>query len=275
MDGDRSTEHTVTVLGDVTLDGQRLTPAQGALVSALVLHHPTPTTTEALIDLVWDDTAPGTARQSVQNQIFRLRQRFGTEVVATTPSGYRLRAVSDASAFEAALPGSDETTQNASPPDRLEAALALWRGLPYRRLNHPAADGERARLLDLHGSASERLAAERIAEGRFDRAIVELTALCRSHPFREHLWGLLMVALTEVGRRVEALATFNRLTRLLDAELDIRPSARLRRLRSAIDRDEPLGLIEFVDHVGPNRGRGPSWTTRPLAVNRRVAVPTG
>src|SRR5690606_8797953 len=84
----------VAVLGPTTVEGTTVTDRQRALLAALGLHGDgadTPT----LVDAVWGGTAPRSARQSLQNQVSRLRNRWGAGLIVTEGTTYRLRADTD------------------------------------------------------------------------------------------------------------------------------------------------------------------------------------
>src|SRR3546814_8208547 len=93
-------EPLVTVLGPTTVAGEPVTARQRAILAALVLHRRRALTTELLIDAVWSDDVPRAARQSLQNQITRLRRRFGADLVVTDGTGYRLGWATDVGRFD-------------------------------------------------------------------------------------------------------------------------------------------------------------------------------
>ena len=64
------------------------------------------------------------------------------------------------------------------------------------------------------------------------------------HPFRERLWGQLMLALYRAGRQAEALEAYQRARRVLVDELGIEPGPELRELERAI-------LAQDVRVAGP------------------------
>ena len=68
--------------------------------------------------------------------------------------------------------------------------------------------------------------------GRIRRVLAE-------HPFRERLWGQLMLALYRSGRQAEALEAFGQARRLLAEELGVEPGPGLQRLQAAILAHDP------------------------------------
>ena len=88
----------------------------------------------------------------------------------------------------------------------LDDALALWRGPALADLaDQPSLLAEAARLDDLRLEAQEDRIEGLLASGAQARAIGELETPSARHPWRESLWGLLMLALYREGRQAEAL----------------------------------------------------------------------
>src|SRR3546814_5020932 len=88
------------LLWPTTVACEPVTARQRAILAALVLHRRRALTTELLIDAVWSDDVPRAARQSLQNQITRLRRRFGADLVVTDGTGYRLGWATDVGRFD-------------------------------------------------------------------------------------------------------------------------------------------------------------------------------
>ena len=93
-------------------------------------------------------------------------------------------------------------------------------------------------------------------EEQFDGALAlgehrELTPALRSaladDPFRERLWGQLMLALYRSGRQADALETFQEARRVLADELGLEPGPELRRLQEAILAHDPAIATVPVD----------------------------
>src|SRR5262245_65610155 len=81
------------VLGplEVRRDGEVIpipAPKQRALLGVLLLHANEPVAQDELIDLLWGDDAPPTAKASLQNQVHAIRRALGAEVVERRPAGY-------------------------------------------------------------------------------------------------------------------------------------------------------------------------------------------
>ena len=195
----------IGVLGSTTIDGVSPTRTQGAIVAALAYRAGRPMPTGELIDAIWCERVPSSARQSLQNQITRLRRRFGEEVIATDPAGYVLTWETDATAFEQTVAAWSNRGPGASSVGPLGSALALWRGLPFDDLcDHEAVEPERTRLRELRTAAAEQLGRSLILAGDLGRCATELAAFAEGDPYREQLWGLLMLALHLDGRRTDA-----------------------------------------------------------------------
>ena len=148
----------------------------------------------------------------------------------------------------------------------LNAALSLWRGVPYAELEDaPAAQAERARLEELRVIALEDRAVAALGLGRHAMVAGELEVLTATYPLRERLWGLRAVALTRAGRQADALEVLRQVRDLLAEELGLEPGAELRALQAAVLQQDPdLLWNEPVSTVVPPRaGRAARPATRP------------
>jgi DNA-binding SARP family transcriptional activator len=229
------------ILGPLAvLEGERpIRIADGklrALLAALLLHAREVRSVDELIDDLWADKAPATARSSLHNLVSILRRTLGG-VLETGSGGYTLAVDDDqidARRFEQLIAASREQ----APIDKvwmLEQALTLWRGSPLVDVRYESfAQTEIRRLEELHLVALESSFGAKIDLGLSDLVVPELLSLVDRFPFRERLRMHLMVALHRCGRSVEALATYAAWHSVLNDSWGIDPGVEIEQLRSAI-----------------------------------------
>ena len=231
----------VTDEGKIPLGG----PKQRAVLAHLILRANHPVHADRLIDGLWGDEPPDTARNTLQTYVYRLRKLLGEPRVGGSNGAYVLNASEDeidAARFEAivreakSLASADPVAAAA----RFSDALILWRGAPLADLaDEPSLRGEAARLEELHISAMEHRIAAEIAAGDHSTVVSELEALTSRYPLRERMWANLMLALYHSGRQAEALSTYERARGVLSTELGTDPSEQLQRLHEQILRRDP------------------------------------
>jgi DNA-binding SARP family transcriptional activator len=234
---------------EVWREGQRVRiegAKERALLAFLLLHAGEPVSVDRLIDELWGDSPPGTARKSVQVRVAGLRRALRGDVLLTRGDAYLVRLLPnqlDLHRFEQLLSdGSDALAAGdaSAAVTTLDAALALWRGaaladFAYEFYAQPAI----ARLEELRVHALELRIEAQLALGLHARVIGELEDLAAAHPFRERLRGQLMLALYREGRQAEALDVYRRTREELVAELGIEPGPMLRELQQAVLRQDP------------------------------------
>jgi DNA-binding SARP family transcriptional activator/tetratricopeptide (TPR) repeat protein len=247
------------ILGPVEVwDGTRRLDLGGskprALFAVLLLHANQVVSTDQLVDQLWGEAPPPTARSLVQVYVSRLRQalhhsrdRSGlASALVTRPSGYLLRvepAELDLHRFESLTADARRATADGDlegAAERWRAALALWRGPALsgaasevlRRTAVPRL--EEARLVALE----ERLEVD-LGLGRHIELVGELQALVATHPDRERLRRQLMLALYRSGRQGEALTVYRNTRQVLVEELGLEPSPVLQELERAMLRGDP------------------------------------
>jgi serine/threonine protein kinase/DNA-binding winged helix-turn-helix (wHTH) protein len=230
-------------------------PKQRAVLAHLILQANRIVPADLLIDDLWGEGPPETARNTLQTYVYRLRRLLGDGRISSEAGGYVggyvLRADAaeiDAAQFEAMVKAAkaDLPFDPSKAAAALSEALTLWRGAPLADLsNEPSLRGDIARLEELHLSATEHRIAAEIEMGGHSTVVSELDALTARYPLRERLWANLMLALYRLGRQAEALAAYQRARQVLADELGTEPSRELQRLNEQILRRDPsLGLSE-------------------------------
>jgi WD40 repeat protein/DNA-binding SARP family transcriptional activator/class 3 adenylate cyclase len=227
--------------GPIPLGG----PKQRAVLAHLLIRANELVPAETLIDQIWGDAPPEKSRNIIQTYVSHLRKALGHDRIQSHAPGYRLRldpSESDANRFDALL----RDAKKALPIDpgigvaTLDDALGLWRGPALADLaDQPSLVAEAARLDDLRLEAQQDRIEGLLASGAQARAIGELETVLTRHPWREGLWGLLMLALYREGRQAEALGAYQRAREILAEELGIDPSPELMRLHERILKQDP------------------------------------
>jgi predicted ATPase/DNA-binding SARP family transcriptional activator len=242
----------VRVLGAIEVVGDDGPVSLGAskqrrLLAALVIHGGETCSADALIDAVWGETPPASARKLVQVYISQLRRALpaGGRIV-TNGSGYALEldpASLDATRFERLLAEGRAALREDNgelAASLLGRALALWRGRAYADFAYEDfAHSEVERLEELRLVALEERVAAQLQLGRHADLLGELRSLVAAHPQRERLQGLAMLALYRCGRQTEALELYAEARARLYAELGLEPGTELRELQRRILQQDP------------------------------------
>lgn len=214
-----------------------------ALLARLLLERNRPVAIERLVDDLWGDDPPTTARQSLHAHVTRLRRLLAADgggfTLDNDGRGYILRVDDDqvdAERFRklvAAARHERREERLAAARDGYRVALALWRGPVLDGVPLEAADAERAELEELRlGVLEERIEID-LELGDAAKVVPELQQLVQRDPLRERSWAQLMMALYASGRQADALAAYQDARRAL-AELGLEPGPRLRELQQAV-----------------------------------------
>jgi DNA-binding SARP family transcriptional activator len=191
---------------------------------------------DRLIEVVWGEHPPASARRNTQQYIHRLRTVLGGDRIESRPDGYLIRAGNglDAARFRhLAAQGGTALRGGAVllARDRSRAALDLWHGPAYAEFTDcPEVADEAARLDELRLTVCEQWAEAELTLGRHGAPAQELSELVRAHPYRESLRGLLMRSLYGTGRQTDALQLYRDTRALLAEQLGIEPGPQLQRL---------------------------------------------
>jgi DNA-binding SARP family transcriptional activator len=227
-------------------------PMQRALLAALLLHANEIVAAEQLIDYLWGETPPPSARTTLQNYVLRLRRLLperpdgaARQVLVTRAPGYLIRLQPeelDLDRFQRLVAGARASAtqgQFERAASTLRDALALWRGSPLcdvaaealRRTHVPRLEEQRLAALEARIDADLHL-------GRHAELIAELKGLVEDQPLQERFRAQLMLALYRCGRQAEALQVYRSTWRRLQEELGIQPGPELRELEQAILRED-------------------------------------
>lgn len=222
----------------VDVDGRPVeiaAPRDRVLLAMLLLQPNRVVTVDRLVDAVWGDAAPATARAQLHTCVSRLR-RLLPDTIRTDTAGYRAAVTDDdldtvtfaalAAAGRAAAAAGDLRGAQTL----LRRALDLWRGPALAGVDSPAVQAHAVALEERRDAALEDCVDVELRLGLHAELIGQLTALVEQHPLRERLAGQLMTALARVGRTADALTVYRRLTATLDDELGLRPGDALQRL---------------------------------------------
>ncbi|MFI1169392.1 AfsR/SARP family transcriptional regulator [Streptomyces sp. NPDC020801] len=223
-------------------------PQQRAVLVALLLRRGRPVALGELLDAVWGEDLPAAAVSMLRTYVSRLRKVLesgldttGAErVVVSVGDGYLARIAEDAldlAVFEQRvaeakrLRAADRVSDAA---ELLHTALDGWQGTALAGVPGPLAESERARLSEERLIALEARLEADVERGHHGEVIAELLSLTGTHPLREGLCRLLMLALYRSGRQAEALEAYHRTRSTLVEELGIDPSAPLQELHDRI-----------------------------------------
>ncbi len=209
---------------------------QRALLAVLLLNANRTVSRERIVDDLWGEAVPETARKMVQIYVSQLRKALPEPRLHTRSPGYVLELDGDEldlDRFERLVADGRAALAGGRPGDASDLigrALALWRGPALTEFSEPFAQHEAARLEELRLTALEwRLEAD-LAVGRDAEVAGELEALVPRYPLRERLRSQQMLALYRAGRQADALASYQSFRRALADELGIDPSPALKDL---------------------------------------------
>jgi predicted ATPase/DNA-binding SARP family transcriptional activator len=213
---------------------------------ALVLGANRVVSADHLIDALWPEQPPESARKLVQVYVSQLRSMLGPEEIETVGRGYRLRVepgTLDAARFEQTSVDGRRALAEGN-PELARAltgrALSLWRGAALADVAYePFAAAEAVRLDDLRLECIEDQLEAELALGHHEAVVPELQRLCADHPLRERARERLALALYRSGRQTEALDVLTEGRRVLREELGLEPGRAHQELEHAILNQDP------------------------------------
>jgi len=245
------------LLGPVEVwSARRQVPLGGAkpraLLAALLLNPGRVVTRERLIEAIWAQDPPSTAKALLNTYVASLRRAFGEAGLTTVIVSHRVGYLSEISPYsldkdvferrvaegrDAAREGSSRTAG-----EIFRGALSLWRGPALGGVGDSFLRAEVDRLEELRMAVIEERVAADLAAGQDESLIEELTELVALHPGRERLRRDLMVAMYRAGRQSDALSVYQQGRRILIGELGVEPGPELRYVQASILRSDPALL---------------------------------
>ncbi|MBB5874462.1 DNA-binding SARP family transcriptional activator [Allocatelliglobosispora scoriae] len=219
--------------------------ARGQLVLAALLTDANRTVSvDLLVDRVWGDSPPVSARNTLHSYLSRLRHTLaGAPAVRIDrrKAGYLLdvpAAAVDRLRFEELLRQAF-AAEGRQALALFDNALALWRGDAFAGLDAPWLAG-------LRGGLSQQLLAARTARneialhlGEHEALLPGLTLMATQRPTDERIAGQLMLALHRSGRSAEALEHYRSVRDRLVDEQGMDPGAELQNLHHRILSADP------------------------------------
>jgi len=260
----------VGLLGPVTVPVPAGEAAPGkrarALLAVLALAQGDPVPDAELATRVWGTALPPDPATALDGLLAQLATVLPQDAIARTADGTGLApgtVTTDVERF-AALVVESEAAGAAGDldraHDRLEQALDLWRGEPLADVSGtPYLDAGARSLAEARLAAIEARCDLGLRQGRHAELVDEVRGLLARHPTRERLWGVLMTALDQSGRREEAVTAYAEARATLADELGTEPGEALQELQARIPRHDPqLGGAGEVSREQPRpRARVP------------------
>lgn len=241
----------ITVLGPFAVvheEGAVTVPKgnERALVALLALHAGRPLPADTIVESLWGEDAPTSARDMVRVYVARARTRLGGSIEHDA-SGYALLVDEedvDALLFEHLREQGGRKLGGGSEDEAvalLRQAIDLWRGEALQEFrDFPFAREAIPRLEEARLAATEDLCDAELAFGHAAQLVPLLERLVEENPYRERLRGQLMLALYRDGRQAEALAHYRDGRRRLVEEIGIEPGPKLRDLERSILQHDPI-----------------------------------
>ena len=244
-------------------------PQQRLVMALLALRAGQVVPVDELIDGVWDDDPPRSARASLQALITRLRQMLAAvpgSRLERCGDGYRLvidpRRV-DVYEFRWLARNGRDCADRRAAIATFDRALTLWRGPALADVPDTAVVAAiRSMLAEEHLAAMQDRIGGLLACGMEQEAAAELPGVLARHPLAERLAGMLMVALYRCGQRAGALRVFRETRGRLAGELGVEPGPELQEVHRRI----LVGDAKLASPAGRQAARAGSGSAPAAAV---------
>jgi DNA-binding SARP family transcriptional activator/ABC-type sugar transport system substrate-binding protein len=271
---------------EVVADGNPValgTLKERLVLGVLLLHANEFVSRERLIDDLWGEAPPPTARKAVNVYLSKIRKALsvaGADPITTASGGYRLNVESerlDASRMHVLVAEArDLVAKGELEPAaaRFREALSLWRGPTLAGLQLESRGRDEVAALDelRLTVVMDRIDCD-LALGRHDQALGELGVLVAEHPLQERPRAQQILALYRAGRQADALDAYAEARHTLVDDLGIEPSEALQRLQQAILRHDPALAIPLGTAAIGGAALQPALAEDAALPQPRVPVP--
>ncbi|MER5946439.1 BTAD domain-containing putative transcriptional regulator [Streptomyces sp. NPDC001904] len=246
------------LLPRVAWRGQEITaPRLRGLLALLAGEPRAGCSTERLVSGLWPDDLPERPGKAVQVLVSRARAQLGADVIASTPTGYRLALADDRIDSSALLLHAAASADRARAGDHTgalaaaEAGLALWEAAPDDSGDDPVAAlrGERAPVRTALARA-RALALARL--GRHTEAAEPLAETAARHPHDEEVLAELLRGEAAIAGPSAALTRYEAHRRALRDALGTDPGPQLKSIQQELLSGEAPAVRHGVPHE-PNR----------------------
>jgi DNA-binding SARP family transcriptional activator/Tfp pilus assembly protein PilF len=233
---------------------------QRMILTALLLRAGTTVQADQLIDVIWGDHPPRSARASLHAYVLRLRKLLAdpqARQLRTSGSGYLIEVANDEldvsrfTALRSAARRAGDEGRWADAVASHQAALGLWRAEALSDVPGFEAHEEVTRLTELRWQTTEDWIQAQLMLGRDADVVPELRALTSTHPLREQFHEQLMLALYRTGRQAESLDAYRRAREVISSELGVEPGPGLRGLHETVLRGDPPRPVKAQPAVVP------------------------
>ncbi len=204
------------------------------LLSSLALGHRHGVPRETLLNVVWPESEPSLAGQSLNSLVYNLRRvlsdHLGNQApIVSDAGGYRLNLEAgisvDVLRFDALVLSGDQRRRNgdaSGAAERYAEAVDLYRG-DLCAAGAPTIAIERERLRASYLMALAHLADFHLGQGDWLTSLAFAQALLRGDPCREDALRLVMRCYVRLGERAQALRHFRLTESILREEFAAEP----------------------------------------------------
>jgi DNA-binding SARP family transcriptional activator/predicted negative regulator of RcsB-dependent stress response len=218
-------------------------PKPRLLLAVLLANPGQALSVDKLINALWGEVPPSSARQNLQQYIHRLRLALGSSALPHRSSGYGLSLEIDVDStrfLQLARDGSSalEKGEYENAARHLWEGINLWRGDAFadvadcELVRNAAATLEKART-----TATEHWAEAKMFIGQAREVPSILAGCIERDPLNENTRALLMRSLAASGRQAEALQLYRETRAMLVEQLGIEPGSTMREVHESILRD--------------------------------------